>query len=496
MMREIDRRAQAEFGIPGRLLLERAGEVLARDVMEHFDCGNVLVLAGRGNNGGDGTVAARYLSEAGWRVRVVLFGEPSNADAADSLRALPSAISLSRYSSPTELAAHLAWADVVVDALLGTGSRLPLEGTMLAVVRQVNETRLPVVAADLPTGLDPDDGTGESVLAFRTVTFGLPKRRMVTPGGLAACGSVRVEPLLFPPELLREIPRAPETTTLAEARELLPRRPTDGHKGTFGRVRLFAGSKAMPGAAVLAGFGALRSGVGLVEFAAPSSVHAAIATHLPEAILGEPRGVDFLQDLHDLPHTDAIVVGPGVTPAALPFVRGLLKAAEATPIVVDADALHVFADGTTAPSPRTVVTPHPGEAARLLGTTAADIQANRWGALDRLIERLGCVVVLKGSGTLVGGPDGRRTHIPSGNSALARGGTGDVLAGLLGGLLAQGMTSFEAAVLGSFVLGLAADLIVKEVSARGVLVREIADQLPAAWRAIERGALPMRRRID
>lgn len=508
-MREIDRRSIRERGIDGLDLMTDAGRTVAHAVADlQPEAGPVLVLCGKGNNGGDGFTAARFLSKAGYPTTVMLvLGRPDpDSDASRAFDQLdPRHVEVVAYSGLEDLEARLEDADVVVDALLGTGARAPLRDPLPAVIAAVNASRLPVVAADLPTGLDADDGLAPSassdpadpiIHAAITVTMGLPKVGLLSARGVRAAGRVRVEPLRFPRDLLGDPAITRSTLMVREAAHLLPPRPLDGHKGTFGTVLVCAGSRSMPGAAMLATLGALRGGAGLVRLMAPRPVLDTVSGQLPEALLVGagfafddtlgPLDREGLEAMLD--NTDAVIVGPGMTKgeAAAEFLAQLLSAVR-VPIVVDADALNIVAahDAMRLPA-NAIATPHPGEAARLLGAYVAEVQGARWRAAPDLVERLGCTVILKGYGSLVAAPGRDTTHIPTGNTALARGGSGDVLAGVLGSLLAQGMEPHDAARLGAFVCGLAADRALDDASPRGVLTREIAAALPRAWRELDK----------
>lgn len=508
-MRELDRRSIQERGIDGLDLINDAGRAIAHAVADvQPDPGPVLVLCGKGNNGGDGFAAARFLAKAGYRVTVMMaLGRPdAGSDAERAFEQLDARhIEIVPFTTLDDLDARLEDADVVVDALLGTGARRPLRDPLPAIIAAVNASRLPVVAADLPTGLDADEGLSTdaasdpepaTIRAAITVTMGLPKVGLLSARGVRAAGRVRVEPLRFPRDLLSDAAITRSTLMLGEAARLLPARPLDGHKGTFGTVLVCAGSRAMPGAAMLATLGALRGGAGLVRLMAPRPVLDAVSMQLPEALLAPagfamedllaPLDVDSLEGLLD--NVDAVVMGPGITtsePAAA-FVRQMLAAVR-VPIVIDADALNIIAADDSIKLPNTAVaTPHPGEAARLLGAYVAEVQGARWKAAPDLVERLGCTVILKGFGSLVAAPGRDTTHLPAGNTALARGGSGDVLAGVVGALLAQGCEPYDAARLGGFVCGLAADRALDEASPRGVLTREVAAALPRAWRDLEK----------
>lgn len=507
-MRAIDRAAIEERGMAGYDLMKAAGAAIARAVFDYLDGDRVLVLCGRGNNGGDGWVVARLLRESGIAVDALA---PLGTEglAGDALRAFEDfrAAGGEPVESIGDLDALLARADLVVDALLGTGSKLPLRAPLDEVVRRVGASGLPVIAADIPTGLDADTGEGPGAMRCAcTVAIGLPKVGMLSADGRRACGVVRIEPIQFPRDLLEDPAIRRETLAPAEAAALLPARPVDGHKGTFGTATIIAGSRWTPGAALLAAEGALRSGAGLVRVQGGGSVRQAVLAALPECLLSPwsesvgadeepaPVGAGAMRALLDA--SDALVVGPGIgtSPSAEGFVGALLEARaarrERPPLVLDADALNLLAanpgwrgwlDGGV------VMTPHPGEAARLLGLPgAAEVQRDRWGSAERLAETHGCIVLLKGFGSLVAEPGGRTAHCAPGNSALARGGSGDLLAGLVGGLAAQGIPAFDAARLGAFVHGMAADIAIREGSPRGLRLADAAACLPQAFRELER----------
>ena len=506
-MRELDRRAIAEWGIEALELMEQAGRAVARAVVELVEPGVAVVLCGKGNNGGDGFVAARILAENGFTVRVipVLGSSDLSPEARYAWERLGStACVVEPLTSPEALSELLENADVVVDAILGTGARAALREPLDWVVALVNASGVPVVAADIPTGFDAT--TGEvPVAAMRcavTVALGLPKIGMVTVNGVRFCGQIRVEPLGFPRELLESPMWHRKTMKLQEVAALLPMRPLDANKGTFGLVTVCAGSRWMPGAAVLAAQGALRSGVGLVRLHVPGCIVPIVAPQLPEVLLSatedpsaanlEPASVETWSRL--LHKATAVVIGPGleVTDGTREFLAQVLEN-DHLPIVLDADALNLVATERSLRErihSRCVLTPHPGEMSRLLGNSTAEIAENRWEAVECARDRYGCTVLLKGFGSLVGCVNGDVVHVASGNTALSRGGAGDVLSGVLGGLLAQGVEPGEATILGAFVCGLAADLLVRQESPRGLTISDVAGALPRAWKELEKSLRP------
>lgn len=549
-MAAIDRRAIEEVGIPAAALMETAGLevakaaarllvgdepatdaggriVLGRGGSPRFGKGGrsaprVIVVAGRGNNGGDGMVAARYLADWGARVRVYAVeeargsapdGAGSGGGGARSLAAQQRDI-LQRLnidvvpvtaSQLNKVKLNVAMADLVIDALLGIGFSGEPEGIAAALIDVMNEADVPVVAVDLPSGVPAGGGpVARAVYAHTTVTFGLPKVGLILYPGAHYTGRLHVVPIGFPRRIVEE-GAALWQITPELATQCLPPRPADSHKGTYGHVLVVAGSRGMTGAGRLAVRGAHRIGSGLVTWALPMSLQDSTAPAVPETMtLGVPDGgtghlgdgaAEFLESSPPR-RWNVVVAGPGLGTAAdtVAFLRRwLLKVT--TPLVLDADGLNALAgweEGVQARQkdgvPEWILTPHPGEMARLCGLPVADIAADPIGHARRAAERWRAVVVLKGARTVIAAPDGRAWVNVTGNPALAAGGTGDVLAGAIGGLLAQGAAGWEAAVAGVYLHGMAGDMARDTLGSAGVLASEIADRLPCARRAAARGA--------
>jgi NAD(P)H-hydrate epimerase len=505
-MRRADRRATERYGVPSLLLMENAGRGAA-DALERVlgpAAGRrVAVVCGKGNNGGDGFVVARHLLGRGARVSVWLVGRAEevrgdarvNLDvlrrAGEAVAEVPDADALGR------LRGELHDADVVVDALLGTGARGPAAGPVAAAIEAINAAARPVCALDLPSGL-PSDGeppAGPVVLARVTVTFGLPKVGLVLPTGSGRAGRVEVADLGVPRAWLAE----GIGTGLLEAVDVgaaLPRRPLDAHKGRYGHLLVVAGSVGKTGAAALACLGALRSGTGLVTCATPGSQQPVVAGQLaeamteplPETAAGTPsrKAVERIGEL--LPRMDAVALGPGVglDPETQAAVQALVRDIE-RPMVVDADALTALAGRLAlcrdARAPR-LLTPHPGEAARLLGCSVAEVQADRIASARRLAAETGAVVALKGARTVVAGPGGEVALNPTGNPGMATAGTGDVLTGIAGGLLAQGVAPVAALRAAVYLHGLAGDVAAETRGEAGLVAGDVADAVPAAIRRV------------
>jgi len=504
-MRAADRRTIAA-GLPGAVLMENAGAAVAREIeARHPRARRLVVLCGKGNNGGDGFVAARRLLDRRPRVLLLCAREEVSGDAATHLRALCAAGGrVEEVRSVDEwraLREEVVTADLVVDALLGTGLRSAARGLAGRAIRDLAARRGPVVAVDLPSGVGSDSGRlpGPAMRADLTVTFAALKCGHVLPPAESRSGELVVADIGIPSRLLEGARLG--LVEPADAAAAWDRRPRDAHKGRFGHLLVIAGSVGKTGAAVLAGTGALRSGAGLVTLATPAPALARAAAGRAE-LMTEPlaataagtlarRGLAAALALAQA--RDAVVLGPGLgqhaqTPA---FVAAFARACP-RPLAIDADGLNALAAqpreaGVRALRRRragTVLTPHPGEAARLLGTTTRAVQAGRLECARRLAAESGAVVVLKGHRTIVARPDGRAAVNPTGNPGLATAGSGDVLSGVVGALLARGREAFDAAVAAVYVHGLAADRLAASHGEEGLLAGDVAQALPDAIRAL------------
>ncbi|ORJ63043.1 NAD(P)H-hydrate dehydratase [Geothermobacter hydrogeniphilus] len=510
-MRELDRRTIEEIGVPGVVLMENAGRAVA-DVLcrEYADLspGPVLILCGRGNNGGDGFVVARLLLDRGWQVETLLLAEADQVvgDAAVNLRALRNrhgkiTVVADEESLRTELAR--CQPKLVVDALFGTGLNADLRGHAVMAVAWINAFAGPVVAVDIPSGVAAGSGRqlGCAVRADVTVTFAAPKLGHLLHPGAELRGELRIADIGIPQRLAEDLDESCFWLTAEVARSLLPDRPCCGHKGTFGHLLLIAGSRGKSGAAVLAAKAGLRSGAGLVTVAVPGSQQAIVAAAVPEVMteaMAEDQGkiasaaADALSRL--TVGKQALAIGPGLgqSSSIQTLVTRLLDDWKG-PMVLDADALNVLADATETLRRRDaeplVVTPHPGEMARLLGTTVAEVEADRPSAARDFARLRDVVVVLKGAPTLIASPAGELAVNSSGNPLLATAGSGDVLTGLIGGLLAQGLDSFAAARLGVYLHGAAADRLRCRIGDAGMLAGELAAEIPPTRQALKGGLL-------
>jgi len=485
-LREIDAHASRVLGVPPLLLMENAGRAVAQAAIDIARGGRVWVVCGKGNNGGDGWVAARHLAASGASVRAVSLCEPSELRGDALLNANAAlACGVPRCASLDEAGAG----DLVVDGILGTGIARPAEGRALDAIRAVNATRArgaKVLSIDLPSGVDGDVDVvrGEAVRADFTVTLHALKPALTQYPARALAGEIRVGSLgipgLFAPGPVRR------WSTRDLVAPLLPRRAPDAHKGTAGHVLIVAGSAGKSGAAILATRGALRAGAGLVTVASAPEVIDRILPAMPEAMAHPLRAMDGESLLEALQGRDVLVIGPGIarTEATGAVIVELLSHVE-VPAVVDADGLNALAAARESlqhlagARVTPVLTPHPAELARLLECSIADVQADRFGAATRAARDFRAHVVLKGAASVLAHPDGSLEVNSTGNPAMASGGTGDVLAGACGALLAQGLAPADAALVGMYVHGRAGD-VAAEGRTRGLLAWDLAEALPDA----------------
>ena len=500
-MRALDQHTIQKLGVPDDVLMESAGRVIAEVALgERAAGGRIFCVCGPGNNGGDGLVAARQLHVRGVPVQVVLVGERTRLRGA-------AARNLERAERAEVPFAGSRWqaseGDVVVDAIFGTGLARDVSGPSAAAIRRIEtqRSRARIVAADLPSGLDADTGQihGMSVRADVTVTLGLPKLGLALEPGRSLAGRVVVGRIGIA-DAAPGVTAAATLLTRAGVGALLPERPAHGHKGTFGHALVVAGSEGKSGAAALAAEGAARVGAGLVTVACPASLVPVLEVKCTEAMTtGLPETAER-EISHDALHAlvalardrDAVALGPGIGRGEGPraLVCDLVPRVRAA-CVLDADALVAFEGRPEALAEcggRTVLTPHPGEAALLLGTTPAALNADRVASAVRLAEATGSVAVLKGAATVVAAPDGRVRVNPTGGANLATGGTGDVLAGVIVGLLAQGLDAFTAASAGVYVHGAAGDRLARRLGSVGTLAGDVARELPAAAEALRSAA--------
>ncbi len=494
-MRELDRRT-IDLGTPGHVLMERAGEGACVVLLDLFPAlrrkgARVVVLAGQGNNGGDGFVIARLLRKSRARVSVWLVGKADavKGDARRNLDAYGGAVREFDGGDTGDLERDLGEATCVVDALLGTGLRSEVGGPQAAAIALMNGCGAPVFAVDIPSGLDADTGRPRSaaVRAAATATFGFAKYGQVLHPGVEHCGKLRVVDIGIADAAIEAVAPDVELFEASEAARLLPQRRADDHKGSAGHLLVVAGSRGKTGAAVLSTRAALRSGAGLVTLATPESAAAVCAGGAWEAMT-EPwpeREGAVRYDADRLAAAvdgkSAVAVGPGLGAhrSVRDIVLWLLRYCTA-PVVLDADALNVLARN---PRPlrraacELVLTPHPGEMGRLAGIDSKAVQADRVGVARRFATEHRCTVVLKGARTVIAAPDGFVWINPTGNPGMASGGMGDALTGVVGALLAQGLAAPEAARLGAYLHGGAGDRVATG-GAVGMVASDLIERLP------------------
>ncbi|HCT35528.1 MAG TPA: bifunctional ADP-dependent NAD(P)H-hydrate dehydratase/NAD(P)H-hydrate epimerase [Firmicutes bacterium] len=536
-MQEIDRLAEADFNLPVRMLMENAGAAVAEAVQVFCHTQRargsrsryaqslmrICLLVGAGNNGGDALVAARHLQSDGFKPVVVL------CVSSERLAALKSACAenltvLHKMSIPVLFASdgfadtaaekaqiqhELALCDVIVDGLLGTGVKGKVRDPMASVIRMANSAGKPIIAIDLPSGIDSDTGQvlGVCIKATATVALGTCKPCHFLHPGAEFRGQLSVHTIGIPRQLITAHAFG-KVLSGAVAGAFVPQRKPDAHKGDHGHLLVVGGSPGLSGAILLCARGALRAGAGLVTAVYPQSVASELAARPPEVMAKTlacdaqgflvPTAANLAAAAMLLERCQVLVLGPGIgrSDAAANFVHAIIEQTEAErspelppepplPLVVDADALYAL-NGALCKNhqpARMILTPHPGEMAALCGVSVGEIQSDRIGWARRISGEWGVITVLKGAGTVVACPDGRYYLNPSGNSGMAVGGSGDVLAGVIGGLLAQGAGAEEAAAAGVYLHGLAGDLLAQE-RPRGFMAGEIADTIPTALRKV------------
>jgi NAD(P)H-hydrate epimerase len=509
-MRGLDSRTIEEFGIPGEVLMDTAGRGVAEKLLHRAElCGltepSIAVLAGRGNNGGDAFVAARYLAEAGMDIEVWLAAarDSVSGDALIHLKLMLDAgvrlhecdtVEDWRFSKEA-----IADSDILLDGLLGTGVSGPVRGPIceaISLINDLSDCRL-VVSIDIPSGLNADTGEvcGSCVCADLTVSMALPKVGMLQPIAYPYVGNLEVVDIGIPPEYLDDMPASIEFLSDVETAGAFSRRRVDDHKGRYGHLLIIAGAAGYTGAPVLAARAALRSGVGLVTILVPESMVGAVSMAVPEAMVhGGAENTDgslshnaldsWMDHLHSF---SAVMAGPGMTTHA--DTRSLVEKllAEDLTLVLDADALNVVAGEKhllTQSEAQLVLTPHPGEMARLAGVSVSDIQADRLNQASRFAEEIESILVLKGAGSVVAIPGQAPAVNLSGNPGMACGGMGDVLSGFLGGLASQFTDLGEAAKAAVYIHGRAGDIAAASYSQSAMKAGDVIEEIPSVMREL------------
>lgn len=503
-MRNIDREAFELYGIPGIVLMENAGIAVSNHAANSTGrWGKVCIVCGRGNNGGDGFVAARHLSSRKIKTVVYLTGgdDGLKGDALINYNIIKKmGLDIRHIISDKDipgLTEDIKTSDMVVDALLGTGAKGEVRGIYGDIIDAINEYACRVISVDIPSGMDSDTGKilGKGVRADCTVTFGLPKVGLYTYPGAEYAGKIFIEDISIPDSLIEKQNIRINITTDSDAGALFEKRKPDSNKGTFGKAFIVAGSKDMAGAAVMCIRAALRCGAGIVQGGVPCSIRGIVAPMVTEAIircLDEKDGHisrDSMDEvLQYINSSTAYGLGPGLTAESdiMELVRTVIGEAK-IPGVIDADGLNVLAQDMKMlynAKSTVIITPHPGEVARLLKKTVKEIQDDRIGWAKCLSEEYGVVTVLKGANTVIACPDGEVFINTTGNPGMAKGGSGDILTGMIVSLLAQGFSPEDAAKAGVYIHGLAGDMAAEKLGEWGMKAGDIIDFIPDAIKAV------------
>ena len=514
-MRQIDQDTIEGIGIPGIVLMETAGSAIVRAIQQHYPtCKRIGILAGKGNNGGDGIVIARQLAHIGHDVHLFLVSpsESFTGEAAVNLQiAKRLTASFGLQAAPkgglrideilTEAAQrvslnHTTCCELLVDAIFGTGLRGEVREPIATIINTLNNLPIPTLSVDLPSGLDADTGNplGTCVRADRTVTIGLPKRGLLVHPGAELAGKLEVVDIGFPEQVIDTQNIKVHWTTATTASEWVPSRPSASHKGTYGRVLVIAGSTGMTGAAALASKAALRAGAGLVTLATPKHLNPILEGLLPEVMtlpLPEADAGSLAVSILEFAEKtkSVLAIGPGLSqnPETVTLVHQLVRENQeqglGLQMVIDADGLNALAQATELIpllGQDTVLTPHPGEMARLTDTSVPTLEADRISTAQRFANEQGVTLVFKGAPTVTGTPDGNVWINSTGNPGMATGGMGDVLTGVIAGLMAQGVSSERAGVLGVYVHGLAGDIVSERLGTHGLIASDVLEAVPEA----------------
>jgi NAD(P)H-hydrate epimerase len=500
-MQETDKRTIEEFGIPGITLMENAGRACADEILGEFGLkGSAVVLAGRGNNGGDGYVIARLLDQQGWSVKVIILADPEQiaGDAAINLEKLSSEMTdfcTKEGELSTEHKEDIFQADVIVDALLGTGLSSNVSGIYLEAINLINSSGRPVLSVDIPSGIHGTTGMvlGKAVRAHTTVTFAFAKLGHVLFPGADYTGRLVTADIGIPTEVMQTA-HGYDFLDADAVRPMLHPRDRLSHKGHFGHCLIIAGSTGKTGAAALSANSAVRAGSGLVTLAVAESIHTVLeikttevmTSPLPDSGNGHLIVNAFPSIEKLLAGKDAVAIGPGIDrhPETFALVQKLVETIDLT-LVIDADGLNALAEDITVlkrnKSRQIILTPHPGEMARLLGTSVSDVETNRISVAKEFAHNHGVFLVLKGARTIIADPDGTVAINGSGNPGMATGGMGDVLTGIIVSLLGQGYAAAEACRLGVFIHGYAADMVAVEKGEIGINATDVQEKLPYAF---------------
>ncbi len=494
-MKEIELKSSQIYGIDAALMMEHAASSAYATIeaeLGNIDGKSMLVLAGKGNNGGDALALSRYLLESGAIVKVCLaFGQPSSDLAKRNLSILMKlGVECVEYTPNYDLAKDVKNADMVVDGILGTGFKSQIGSELSKMIETINAHSKYTIAIDIPTGIDTNTGQifQNCVRADMTITFGFLKKGMLLYPARSYCGKVKIEKIGIPQKIVESIELKGEVTTFEDAKKLLPERPAFSNKGTFGRVLIISGSSNYTGTPAMVALGALKVGAGLVTVVTPSPFNTVVTSTLPEAIaIPLPdedfislKSVEIIDELAD--QSDVIAMGPGLglSSETGAVVKHILEIWKDKFVVIDADGLNLVSKDLDQYqfNQKMIITPHPGEFSRLTHQSIAEITSDPVKHALQFAKMKNVNVLLKGPTTVIAKPNGEYTLNITGNSALAKGGTGDMLTGMIAGFMAQGLYAFDAAKLSAYVHGRTAEIYSQNKSEASMLVRDLADFIP------------------
>ena len=498
IIREIDRKTIKEYSIPGLILMENAGRAVSNVIQNEFpDSGSISIFCGGGNNGGDGFVVARHLINAGKEVTTYLL-KNKNEYRGDAKTNLNSLLKISKnVKRLNSNFSNYKKSDLIVDAIFGTGLDGEVKGIYKKIIERINSLKTPKISVDLPSGIDSNKGIplGVSVIANVTVTFVIPKLGISIYPGLNYSGKIYVADITTPKVLEKGI--LLELITFKKCKSIIKERPTDTHKGSYGHTLIIAGSTGKTGAAALCAHSAVRSGSGLVTVGVPKSIIPSIDKKIMEAMsVGlEDKGKGLLTE-DSLNHSysaldskTSLAIGPGISVnhKTEKFLLSLLKQSQ-IPVVADADAINIIAKNKEFLKELKVpiiLTPHPGEMARLVETTSKEIQKNRIEYARSFAANYKCYVVLKGARSVIATPDGHIFINPTGNPGMSSGGMGDILTGVISALISQKYNPEEACLLGTFIHGLSGDIVAEKTGCSGITATDVANSIPEALKQVK-----------
>ncbi len=501
-MREVDSITIEEVGIPGIVLMENAGTGIVRTmerVIKNLARKKVLVVCGKGNNGGDGFVIARHLFLKSVNLQIILLGTVKSLQGeartnADSARKLNIPLLEMTQANSSQLSHALRHSQVIVDAIFGTGLTRKVDGLTASVIRKLNVSGKFVVAVDIPSGIDSDTGqlSGPHIQADLTLALAAFKRSHFLFPAAEAMGAIELIDIGIPTSVIDRVAESVSVLEQDDIAPLFPKRKRNSHKGTYGHLLVVAGSTGKGGSAGLTALAGLRAGTGLVTLACPESMIPSQEWHPMEVMsvpLSETKSGAIAESalqpaLMALKEKSALAIGPGLgtSPVTLKFIEGLLSNISC-PLVIDADGLNLLAKSKKLLDrlpENSILTPHPKEMSRLTGLSTANIQKNRLKTVQDFCSHYQVIVVLKGAHSMIGLPDGRVRINPTGHAGMATAGSGDVLTGLIGGLLAQGFSPENAALAGVYLHGRAGDLYAEAQPEQTLIASDLLDYLPSA----------------